>query len=319
MLVEKAGKAVFLIRRENSPTELIPDVRGFGHSFPEAFTTWDSEVKNSASHQRVIKYGFGGMKLLVRFEADGYLDGDDKKDKSSADTSDSIKTGTSTTSDATQVDEIAHLLSGSDLSPPQQLSPGATSIQLKNVGHALDQSQIFDLKTRSIRTVDRDHLEEELPWLWISQIPNFVLAFHTSGLFRKADIHIRDARDAVQSWEAEHETELVSLAALIRHIVHLSLTSSVENGKLELTLDGSGRLDVREQLPDAGDVLSADLKLRWESVCGSTSGEPETLGHEEDGASDGGVVVETSLFDWKDAGGDLTNCSEHCGYCGSCV
>lgn len=60
--------------------------------------------------------------------------------------------------------------------------------------------------------------------------------------------------------------------------MHLSLTSAAEDGKLQLTLDGSGRLDVREQLSDAGNVLPPGLKLWWESVCGSASGDLVSLG-----------------------------------------
>lgn len=55
ILVEAIGDSVFFERRENSPTELIPNVRGFGHTFPEAYTSWDAEVKGSISHQRIIK------------------------------------------------------------------------------------------------------------------------------------------------------------------------------------------------------------------------------------------------------------------------
>ncbi|XMA20290.1 hypothetical protein WAI453_013081 [Rhynchosporium graminicola] len=39
-LVEVVGQTVFLLRRENSPKEAITDIRGYGHSFPEANTTW---------------------------------------------------------------------------------------------------------------------------------------------------------------------------------------------------------------------------------------------------------------------------------------
>jgi DNA-directed RNA polymerase subunit H (RpoH/RPB5) len=35
MIVELVGQTVFLVRRENSPTERIPNVRGYGHTFPE--------------------------------------------------------------------------------------------------------------------------------------------------------------------------------------------------------------------------------------------------------------------------------------------
>lgn len=51
MLVEIVDDRVFLIRRErerereNSPTELIPDIQGFGQSFLENYATWDSDVR----------------------------------------------------------------------------------------------------------------------------------------------------------------------------------------------------------------------------------------------------------------------------------
>lgn len=319
ILVERAGKAIFLIRRENSPTELIPDVRGFGHTFPEAYTTWDPVVKSSTSHQRIVKYRFGGMKFLVRFEADGYLDGEGKQDMPSAGRINAEDSSLSHTLDT--IENITNLVLESTLSLSQQLpSPGVTSMQLRTGGRAVDQSRIFNLKTRSRRTIDRDHMREELPRLWVSQIPNFILAFHTNGHFRKADIYIHDTRKAVQSWELENKEELVRLATLIRHIVNLSGTSSVDNGKLELTLDGSGRLDVRKQLLDAGDVLPTDLKVKWELACGSAQEDAKTVKDDADGADDGGgAAVEAGSYDWKDAGDDLTKCSEHCGYCGSCV
>lgn len=37
--VDVIGDVVLFVRRENSPTELINDLRGYGHTFPEAYTT----------------------------------------------------------------------------------------------------------------------------------------------------------------------------------------------------------------------------------------------------------------------------------------
>lgn len=76
VIVENIGSTVFITRRENSPTQTIPDVHGYGHTFPEAYTTWPGDVKGSESHQRIIQYSFGGMKCLVRFEADGVSPGE---------------------------------------------------------------------------------------------------------------------------------------------------------------------------------------------------------------------------------------------------
>ncbi|KFY57219.1 hypothetical protein V496_06493 [Pseudogymnoascus sp. VKM F-4515 (FW-2607)] len=71
--VDVVGDAIFFVRRENSPTELMKDVRGYGHTFPEGYTTWDSDSRRSVSHQRIIRYEFGGLRFLVRTETDGYL------------------------------------------------------------------------------------------------------------------------------------------------------------------------------------------------------------------------------------------------------
>jgi hypothetical protein len=71
--VDLVGDTVFLIRKESSPTALISNICGYGHTFPEAHTIWEPEVKGSASHQRIIQYDFGGLKFMVRSESDGYL------------------------------------------------------------------------------------------------------------------------------------------------------------------------------------------------------------------------------------------------------
>ncbi|PGH26480.1 hypothetical protein AJ80_01794 [Polytolypa hystricis UAMH7299] len=72
-IVSRVGNTIFLIRRENSPTELISDIRGYGHTFPEVYTTWGKSVAESESHQRIVTYKFGGLNFLVRFGSDGYI------------------------------------------------------------------------------------------------------------------------------------------------------------------------------------------------------------------------------------------------------
>jgi hypothetical protein len=64
---EMIGDTVFLIRKENSPTEFIKDVKGYGHTFLASYTKWDDGLEKSASHQRIITYDFGGLQCLVRF------------------------------------------------------------------------------------------------------------------------------------------------------------------------------------------------------------------------------------------------------------
>ncbi|KND87587.1 hypothetical protein TOPH_07771 [Tolypocladium ophioglossoides CBS 100239] len=308
MLVEKVGSTVFFIRRENTPTELIPNVHGYGHSFPEAFTTWEPAVRGSASHQRVIRYTFGGLTFLVRSEADGYIkDGaTDSKPLSLKGTNvGGLNPTLEKPSPPASVDELAKLLSISTFTGSQKSTTQASRLRIDVGGNLINQSQLFDLKTRSIVTAGRDYLAEELPRLWVSQIPNFILAFHTRGMFRASDIQVRNVREDVRQWEVEHNDELGQLGALVRRIVNFSLSTKARNGKLELCHDAVGRLDVREQLPDAGDVLSEGLRTRWEAASDRVLDERDEAG--------------ASLFEWDDTGEkDFTACSEFCSYCGGC-
>ena len=71
--VEVVKNTVFFVRHENSPTQLIVGVKGYGYTFPEAYTTWDADAKGSASHQRLLRYSFAGLECILRYECDGYL------------------------------------------------------------------------------------------------------------------------------------------------------------------------------------------------------------------------------------------------------
>ncbi|KAH7625205.1 hypothetical protein B0T09DRAFT_394048, partial [Sordaria sp. MPI-SDFR-AT-0083] len=232
ILVEKVENTVFFVRRENSPTETIPD--------------------GSSSHQRVVRYRFGGMGMLVRFEADGYVrdgsgkGGEDgeagkvKKDGGDEDV-DALLSGLKLSSDSTTTSS-----SGNTGTKTSSSSPALTIKERPN--SLVPQSQIFDLKTRSIRARGvKDTLSEELPRLWISQIPRFILAYHTRGLFRKEDTEIKDVREDVKRWEKEQKDALGKLVGLLKRI--REVIEDIEGGKMELVHreDAVGVLEVREQ------------------------------------------------------------------------
>ncbi|KAM7205985.1 geranylgeranyl pyrophosphate synthetase [Rhypophila sp. PSN 637] len=326
MLVEKVNNTVFLIRRENSPRELIPDVRGYGHSFPEAYTTWDDDVTGSASHQRIIGYKFGGLDLLVRFEADGYLAPDNKSFPQS-----SAKSGKrEERSVEGLIDDLINTVSESNITIP--LPKSMSAVQVKRGTSSVDQKDIFDLKTRGIRSKTiKDHLAEELPRLWVSRIPNFILAFHTKGEFKSQDIEIKDVRKDVAKWEKDHATDLKCLASLLHRII--DIVSSIPTGKLEISHQSTGTLDIREQLSDAGDVLSAEVRKRWVSLSkfqkGLMGGEDipdenvkstveEAAFDDEEAESNDDDTDDDGDIEWYKKADDFTACTDRCGYCGNC-
>ncbi len=260
-LVEKVGNTVFFTRRENSPTEVLVNLKGYGQSFPEAYTTWDLVAKGSYSHHRVLKYQFGGLKFLVRYNADGYLP---------AGAQDAALRGARpwrALRDPTRAppaidDNLVRNFSAAGVS---SASPGATSRRLavEKGGDVVDQSIVFDLKTRAVWKKDKeDTLAIELPRLWVAQVPNFVLAYHKHGIF--SDIKIRDVRQEVKNWERNHVADLSRLAALLHRIIEA--VSAHPTGKMEVYHTKLGPLEFLEQLPGAGDALSSRTKALWEDA-----------------------------------------------------
>lgn len=322
MLVEKVNNTIFFIRRENSPRELIPEVRGYGHTFPQAYTTWDADVPGSVSHQRIVGYKFAGLDLVVRFEADGYL----PPKKAPFQGSSTAKSKSKSKGKETSVDELADFLSATGLTA-SSFKSGSSALQIKEGTSSVEQTEIFDLKTRSIRSkFTKDHLADELPRLWISRIPNLILAFHTRGNFKNEDIQIKDVRGDVAKWEKDHASDLAYLAALMHQII--DAVSRHPNGKIEVSHQQIGVLEIHEQLPGVGDALSASVKARWQSMSpsdemrsgGSQDDEkPSKEGSENAQPDEDESEDDDSGIQWSEkVDDDFTACGETCGYCGKC-
>lgn len=300
-LVEAIGDSVFFERRENSPTELIPNVRGFGHTFPEAYTSWDAEVKGSVSHQRIIKYNFDGLSCLVRFGVDGYL-----KDKS-PESSKEARPRDDAAPD-TSYDALSSTLATSSIF--NGLPTPESSLIIKHGGALIPQSAILELKTRSFRKKDQDIVGQEMPRLWVTQIHNFILAYHEAGLFD--DIQNIDVSQRVEEWQSNNRDVLRKLSALLHKIV--STARSKDLGRLELRCREKGTLEIRESLPGVGQTLSEASQARWlRTQSHSESGSEEWLYPDCDDDDD------DDNFGDDESEKDFTACSaDDCGYCGHC-
>ncbi|KAL8947730.1 MAG: hypothetical protein Q9222_006026 [Ikaeria aurantiellina] len=310
ILVEVVGDTVFFVRRENSPTQLIPGVTGFGHSFPEAYTSWEAEVKKSESHQRISRYDFGGLNILARCEADGYL-------------KNLLPTGNQAgkaMQSSVKVDLDASLSSA--LQMGMQKPQSGEQLTINHGGELVPQKAIFDLKTRSFRKKDQDTLAETLPRLWMAQIPNFILAYHQAGLFD--DIRVQDVREEIDDWERDNQDLLGRFGHLLRQIVAFARAN--KDTKLELRRHDQGDLEVRKQTDDIDmSALSDEVKERW--IFGPSGGSEHSISDPDEeqgrglGRSGGGITNTDDEESEEDDGEekDYTACSaEDCGYCGEC-
>jgi hypothetical protein len=235
---EVIGDTVLFIRKENSPAELITDLQGYGHTFPEAYTTWDLDVRNSCSHQRIIGYDFGGLKFLVRTETDAYI----RESDATAPPSTLKSMPQTSLNDALK----SITFSGTQTSSSQKLD-------IKVQGKSIPQSQIFDIKTRGI--YNTFNMNEILPRLWLNQTPGFLLAYHRSGLFDKPEV--KDVRQDIIKWEKDNSSILALFHAVVKRMVDVMR----ESGKVRYDIywDGRGPLSITERIGEGERALPADL------------------------------------------------------------
>ncbi|KAM3512434.1 hypothetical protein MY11210_003924 [Beauveria gryllotalpidicola] len=297
ILVERLGKTVHLIRREKSPLETFPNSNGYGHTFPESYTTWDACSRGSSLHQRVVQYQFGGLSCLVRFQGDGYL-----PDK----VGERVKKGARSRRDQelNTPEDLASLLSISGTAPHSSKS----ALNISEAGCLVPQGALFELKTRSMKRKDYEDaiIAGELPRLWIRQVSTLILAYHVFGYFR--DIQIRDVRAEVAEWEETHREELASFAKLLKRIVDIS--SELQDGRMEITCkEGDDGLCFRTQTADVKPAFSKATESRWKAWLSHDATDGPVKPSSEGKADGRGLDNETL---------DYTACDEECEYCGHC-
>ncbi|KAM3066960.1 hypothetical protein ACMFMG_007104 [Clarireedia jacksonii] len=73
--VEIVQKTMIFTRRKERNACFCQEGRsaGYGHEFEKNFLEYEKFVEGSTGHHQIAAYDIGGMKWMVRFEADGYL------------------------------------------------------------------------------------------------------------------------------------------------------------------------------------------------------------------------------------------------------
>ncbi|KAI1758773.1 hypothetical protein GGR53DRAFT_515951 [Hypoxylon sp. FL1150] len=288
--VEMIGNTLFITR--NHGKELIPDVRGYGHSFLDTFTSHEGNLKATESHQRIVSYSFGGLKCLLRFECDSYIEDKD------------------TEPETTDIDLPKTPTSSNPICP-------------ENSGKVVSQASILEIKTRSEARGPLD-MSEQLPRLWLRQVPTLVTAYHARGRF--ADVQQKPVAHDTLTWESEHEAELQVFAAVLRQLI--VEVKRAGHRKLELCRTGLGPLELREQAGALREALPAYWKDRW---AGEYRQAVSPDGDDDEGrgkAARGECVHSDGCPSLRESSGsededeialDYTACDfDTCGYCGHC-
>lgn len=258
--VERIGETLFLVRKTNTPQELLYNVRGYGHTFSEACTVWEPEVKGSASHQRIISYDFAGLQCMIRTQCDGYF-----SDKSPAiDLTSDIENTAAGTVDFKRCPSLAINLSAltvSALIKADQPAHQSAKLTLEKAGHPIHQHAIFDLKTRNKSRKHDFNMSELTARLWTNQTRNFIIGWHTRGIFDQ--IEIKDVRHKIADWELAHRKALGRFRSLLKDLIEFS--QGENQSRFEVRRIGRGDLEIWSEV-EGWSALPTELKARWSST-----------------------------------------------------
>lgn len=248
--VEFIGNSVFFVRKENHPKEIIEGIYGHGHTFPEAYTNWETDVKGSVSHQRIIRYTFGELTYLIRTESDGWL-----PERLTSEELASAKADVNLTTGADDMASLAQAVESVSVSQKTATTDDALEIQLG--GRKIPQKAVFDLKTRT--ALRKFNMADIIPRLWLNQTPNFIIGYHKSGLFE--DVQVHAVHDKTRDWEESNQRWLNPLSAVVHRIIEIA--KSYKGQGLEISRFGTGELLIRKLLDDEWHALPSDLRRKW--------------------------------------------------------
>jgi hypothetical protein len=232
--VQLQGGVMFLCRWEAELKHIIlgHENFGYGHGFERVTTTFDKALRASTAHHRVVRYSLGGLRCLVRYEADGCTD-DIGEPTGKAKTTESVKAG--------DTDDLLDSLKSMSIASPQVQPTG--SVQVLSEGRVVPPATIIEIKTRALHR----HLkiDEVLPQLWFAQTPNLFVGYHTNGHFQQ--VHKLAMKPEFERWEKQHQVHLKKLVGLLKKLREAARSTKGQRCVVVGARDGaSSRLKIYE-------------------------------------------------------------------------
>lgn len=101
-------------------------------------------------------------------------------------------------------------------------------------------------------------MNEIYPWLWLSQILNFVIAYHSLGKFETP--RPRDVQAELKKWETRNQRTLRQFHTTLHKLIAIAKQS--KDHKLEVRKYENGHL-VITQVSGSWSALPHDLSAKW--------------------------------------------------------
>ncbi|QSZ36218.1 hypothetical protein DSL72_007344 [Monilinia vaccinii-corymbosi] len=163
---------------------------GYGFPFEAAFLKYPEELKGTSEHHRIATYDIGGMKWMVRFEADGCYDAQSTEGLSQS-------PGTpGTLRSSSEIEEATY-----------------KNIKIHKTATAISTLPILEVKTAKLNRSPKR--SQWMPQLYFSQTNHLIIANHDDGIFDHANIKESDQTENMRQWEQENQGMLQKLLHLI--------------------------------------------------------------------------------------------------------
>lgn len=137
----------------------------YGHSFEKALGRYPASLSKAGGHYRIIQYSLAGLRILLRFEADGYLASEDDVPAIPSVVTDSLANS---------------VIQGNK-------EKGRSSVQVIPAGHQLPHNTLIEMKTSTIKENKWYPLNKCVDQLWFGQIRHLKVGYHSGGIFERID------------------------------------------------------------------------------------------------------------------------------------
>ncbi|KAJ5291374.1 hypothetical protein N7478_000625 [Penicillium angulare] len=142
---------------------------GYGRNFERADTT--NAIKENAEHQRIIRYRIAFLRVIVRYEVDGFIDNEPSPNE----------------------EPTASL----ELGKAETTSSG---LRILEHGQKVSPRSIVEMKTKLVSPI---LFEDVACQLWFSRVSNLVLATHDYGPFTPPEV--KDVTESLKYWQEKNQ------------------------------------------------------------------------------------------------------------------
>lgn len=268
ILAQHVGCTLLLQRcDEDGTAHTSENFHGYGHNFEREYTRWPRGCEDSASHHRVITYHLGGLRMLVRYEADAALANTDTFADADVEVVGATHISTEIASTTAPVAtgggvNLTAVLAALEAAREEANERSESGIHVRRgVGALMPHSSIIELKSKQLSSRRDPRLQDTLSQLWFSDTRMLAAGYHHHGLFGAVDV--LDASGPLDEWEHTNRLRMSSLVKLLRQIIKAVKPERVgETGRCceLLCLKNSRTISVQElPVEGAADGRSRDL------------------------------------------------------------